>query len=110
MRINVSTNYVKMISKRLKRFLVARGIETHLGDCQNLVANLYGFAHYQEMHRAQPTSRSVRELAIDADTAAVCRRHYKVVLTKAGFGDVADALLDDIAPIGTFVMEALKDA
>jgi hypothetical protein len=32
------------------------------------------------------------------------------VLTQAGFGDVADALLDELVPLGTFVMKALKDA
>jgi hypothetical protein len=110
MRINVSINHVKMLAKRLKRSLAARGIEMKLSVCQNLVARLYGYAHYHEMHRTQVACLSVRDLEIDADTAAACRQYQKGVLTQAGFGDVADALLDEIAPIGTFVMKALKDA
>lgn len=110
MRINVSINYVKMISKRLQRSLTARDIETRLGECQNVVAQLYGYAHFNEMQRTQTTVASVRELAIDAETAAVCRQYQKGVLTKAGLGAVADALLDELAPLGTYVMKALKDA
>lgn len=110
MRINVSINYVKMISKRIKRSLVARGIEMKLSTCQNLVARLYGYAHYYEMHHTQATCLSVRDLEVDAETAAACRQYQKGVLIKAGFGTVADALLDELAPIGTYVMKALKDA
>jgi hypothetical protein len=99
-----------MIAKRLKRSLTARGIETRLGDCQNLVARLYGYAHYNEMHRTQAASLSVRDIEIDTDTAAACRQYQNGVLTEVGFGDLADALPDEIAPIGTFVMKALKDA
>jgi hypothetical protein len=110
MRINVSINYVKMISKRLKRSLTARDIETRLGDCQNIVASLYGYAHYNEMQRTQTTVASVRELAIDAETAAACRQYQKGVLTKAGLGAVSDALLDEIKPVGTYIMKAFNDA
>ena len=110
MRINVSINYVKMIAKRLKRSLTARGIETRLGDCQNVTARLYGYAHYNELHRTQTTRPSVRDLEVDTDTAAACRQYQKGVLTQAGFGSLADALLDEIAPIGTYLMKALKDA
>jgi hypothetical protein len=110
MRINVSINHVKMLAKRLKRSLAGRGIEMKLAVCQNVVARLYGYAHYNEMQRTQTTHPSVRDLDVDAETAAALRQYQMSVLTQAGFGDVADALLDEIAPIGTYVMKALKDA
>lgn len=110
MRINISIEHVKMLAKRLKRSLAAHGIEMRLTLCQNLAARLYGYSHYLEMHRSQAACLSLRDLEFDADKVAACRQYQKGVLTQAGFGDIAEALLDKTFPIGSFVIKAFKDA
>jgi hypothetical protein len=110
MLIDISVNHVKMIAKRLKRGLAARGIEMKLTLCQNLAARMYGFLNYRDMYFNENACFSISDLEVDANTAAACHRFHKGILTEAGFGDFADDLLDEIKPVGTYIMKALHDA
>src|ERR1700722_15208361 len=100
MRVNVSTNHAKMVAKRLKRSLVAREIETKLSVCQNVVARLYGYAHYYEFHKRPASLTSTRFYEFDAETVAACHQYQKTILTQAGFAVLADVLLEEIDPMG----------
>ena len=110
MLLDVSVNHVKMIAKRLKRSLAVRGIEMRPTMCQNLAARLYGFSNYRDMYFNQDECLNICDLEDDPDTAAACHQYHKTVLTQAGFGDIADVLLDEITPVGTDIMKALHDA
>lgn len=91
----------KRTAKSLKRELRSLGVETTLGQCQNVVAAMHGFAHWHEMEanlgRHEP---SLDDAAAPPQEVAIRRLHHVAVLTRS-FPQVAGAapnIVDAVAP------------
>jgi hypothetical protein len=99
MPIFIGENRVKLSAKRLKKSLRSRGIEISHMSCLNLSCRLLGFRSYQEYcHR----DRAAPESPWDEDLSeeAFCERDafHKNVLAGAGFGAIAQNILDEVNP------------
>jgi hypothetical protein len=101
MRFITSEWSVKRNARRLKNALQRHGRELQYTKCLDLIAKLYGFAHFSELKRVvgnAPTS----PLDDDVDDSTLEKRFQRQerVMAEAGFADIAGPLLDELNPTG----------
>jgi len=97
--------------RRLKNALQRHGRELQYTKCLDLIAKLYGFAHFSELKRVvgnAPTS----PLDDDVDDATLEKRFQRQerVMAEAGFADIAGPLLDELNPTGRRQLSTVFDA
>jgi len=103
--------FLKRSTKRLRRALRARGHDLPYTRCLDLIARLYGYSDYPDFYRSA-SLEPLSKLDHDLDDAALEARfaHQELVMTEAGFGPIAGALLDEVDPTdnkqsGSFPLE-----
>jgi hypothetical protein len=90
----------KRVAKSLKRELSTLGVEATLGQCQNAVANMHGFANWHEMEadlgRHEP---SPDDAAAPPQEVAIRRLHHLAVMTTSfpQAATAAPSIVDAIA-------------
>jgi len=92
---------VKRRAKRLKSALEKHGHQLTYTRCLDLMARLYGFAHFAEMkHSEWPGPPSQFDEHVDDETLEARFQKQERVMAEAGFANVAGAVLDTINPTG----------
>lgn len=90
---------VKRKAKRLKKALNKYGQEASYTRCLDLMARMYGFAHFSEMkHAVVDCDLSPFDEYVDDQTPEVRFLQQERVMADAGFADVAGAVLDEVNP------------
>ena len=93
---------VKRRAKRLKKVLRTHGYDVSYTACLDLMARLYGFAHYRELQHAiggQPLS--LFDEYVDDETLEGRFLHQELVMAEEGLAEIAGAVLDDVNPTGS---------
>lgn len=101
MRFITSEWSVKRNARRLKNALQQRGRELQYTKSLDLIAKLYGFAHFSELKWASwnaPTS--LLDEDVDDWTLEQRFQQQEPVMAESGFADIAGPLLDEINPTG----------
>jgi hypothetical protein len=101
MRFITSEWCVKRNARRLKKALQQHGRELQYTKCLDLIAKLYGFAHFSELKLAiwnAPTS--LLDEDVDDLTLEERFQQQERVMAEAGFADIAGPLLDEVNPTG----------
>lgn len=89
----------KRHAKRLKKILKRHGRDLSYNGCLNLMARMYGFAHFYELQNsiwAEPLSPFDED--VDNQTLEARFRYQECVMAEAGFSDIAGAVLDEVNP------------
>lgn len=92
---------VKRHAKRLKKALRTHGYDLPHIVCLDLMARLYGFAHYRELQHAtagQPLS--LFDEYVDDKILEARSVYHEGVMAEEGFADIAGAVLDEVNPTG----------
>lgn len=101
MRFITSEWSVKRNARRLKKALQQHGRELQYTKCLDLVAKLYGFAHFSELKVAyRYASRSLLDDDVDDGNLEERFQQQERVMAEAGFADIAGPLLDELNPTG----------
>lgn len=91
----------KRHAKRLKKILKHHGRDLPYTRCLDLMARLYGFAHFSELQNsiwAAPFSPFDED--VDDQTQEARFLYQERVMAEAGFIDIAGAVLDEVNPTG----------
>lgn len=102
---------VKRNARRLKNALEQHGRELQYTKCLDLIAKLYGFAHFSELKvalRYAPTS--LLDDDVDDGTLEERFQQQERVMADAGFSDIAGPLLDELNPTGRRQLHMKFDA
>jgi hypothetical protein len=92
---------VKRNAKRLRKALQKRGRELQYTRCLDLVAQLYGFAHFSEFKESTWNAPpSPLDEDVDDQTLEERFEHQEGVMAEAGFADIAGLVLDELNPTG----------
>lgn len=101
MRFYTSDWNAKRHAKRLKKVLRSHGYdETHTA-CLNLMARLYGFAHFSELQNSTWDSPSRFDEYVDDEILEARFLYQECVMAEEGFATIAGAVLDEVNPTGS---------
>jgi hypothetical protein len=110
MRFHTPDWNVKRHAKRLKKDLRAHGYDVSYTDCLNLMARLYGSAHFSELQKSSwDVPLSAFDVSVDGETLKACFMHQERVKAQAGFADIAGAVLDEVNETGRGNRPAMFD-
>jgi hypothetical protein len=91
----------KRHARRLKNTLRQHGRELPYTRCLDLVARLYGFAHFSEQKSSvQDMPLTPHDEYVDDETLEARFQYQECVMAGAGFADIAGAVLDEVNPTG----------
>lgn len=91
----------KRHAKRLKKVLERHGRELRYTACLDLVARLYGYAHFSELkYSVWDGPASALDDDVDDQTLEARFLYQECVMAEAGFADIAGAVLDEVNPTG----------
>jgi hypothetical protein len=99
----VSTKeFVRIVTRRLKRALRARGYDPYHMDCVNLVCRLHGWQHYTDFFYYAHYHELDRFNEFCSDEIVATRHDFHMeVMQDLGFAATeAEEILDEIAPTG----------
>jgi hypothetical protein len=98
-----TTDHPKRVAKSVKKAAAARGFAISLGACQDLVARMFGYYDWHELHvvTLDSSDHSPRDEEV-APTVAEARRARQIdVLMKAGLPKAtAVEIVDELKPSG----------
>lgn len=101
MRFYTNEANLKRRAKRVKKALKQHGHVLPHTRCLDLMARLYGFAHFVEMKRSVENGPlSPFDEDVDDATLEARFQQQERVMADAGFGDVAGVVLDEVNPTG----------
>src|SRR5262245_17804050 len=94
-----TTERAKLVSKALRKAFAARGREARLAQCQEIVAEMFGYKSWHELtklHASHPPSLDDAEAP---SSRGYRRHHYITVLLRHDVSaDDAAAILDEVKP------------
>ncbi len=101
MRFFTPERKTKRQARRLKNALRQHSRELPYTRCLDLVARLYGFAHFSELkHSIQDMPFTPLDEDVDDETLEARFQYQERVMDEAGFADIAGAVLDEVNPTG----------
>lgn len=98
-----TTDHPKQVAKSLKKITEARGFGRPLGACQDVVARMFGYHDWHELHvvTLDSSDQSSRDEEVDDREAEVRRAQQIDVLVKAGLPEtIATELVEELKPTG----------
>jgi hypothetical protein len=91
----------KRHARRLTKVLRQHSRELQYTRCLDLMARLYGFAHFSELKNSlQDVPLSPLDEDVDDETLEARFQYQERVMAEAGFADIAGAVLDEVNPTG----------
>jgi hypothetical protein len=106
----VPESITKKRAKRLRKVLKRHGRDLSHAKCLDLMARLYGYAHFSELKNSTWDGPwSPLDEDVDDETLEARFQYQERVMAEAGLADIAGLVLDEVNPTGRINRPAIFD-